>query len=213
MQTPTDELAWTEFVNRFKGTVKKGVMQAALRLARYNAEFDGLSDTLIEDLSQAVYMRLIHKNRQALRQFNGEYENSIYRYIIIIAINVVRDYFREVRAYKRPDVMFSLDELLSRGGEAPDPQSHDAAFLLTQTDDPKKIITVESLEEMFHQVPVWTNKDRDITVFKLKYYEGLTNKEISRITVLQLSAEGVGASLNRTLKRIKKILQQRKRRE
>jgi RNA polymerase sigma factor (sigma-70 family) len=211
LETPPDEVAWSEFVRRFHPTIKKRVTQALMRLAHNDSEYDGFSQDLLEDLVQAVYMRMIRHDRHALTLFKGEYENSIYRYILIISINVVRDHFREVRALKRPNLMYSLDELLSRGAESLLGQERESALFSATTDDSRKLVTAEAIDDIFRQIVKWTNKDRDITVFKLKYYQGLTNKEIAAIKGLQLSPEGVGASISRTLKRLKTFLKKRKR--
>jgi RNA polymerase sigma factor (sigma-70 family) len=189
------------------------VTQALMRLAKNDSEYDGFSQDLMEDLVQAVYMRMIRHDRHALTLFKGRYENSIYRYILIISINVVRDHFREVRALKRPNLMYSLDDLLSRGAEGLVGQEIEAEIFSTKADDSKKLLSAEAIEDIFRQIVKWANKDRDITVFKLKYYQGLTNKEIAAIKGLQLSPEGVGASVSRTLKRLKKFLKKRKRTE
>jgi RNA polymerase sigma factor (sigma-70 family) len=213
LKTPPDEAAWSEFVRRFQPTISRRVAQALTRLAKNNSEYDGFSQDLMEDLVQAVYMRLIRRDRQALTLFKGEHENSIYRYILIISINVVRDHFREVRALKRPNLMYSLDELLSRGAGALAGEEAEADLFATKSEDSKKLLTAETLEDMFCQMKPWTHQDRDITVFKLKYFQGLTNREIAAIKGLQLSPEGVGASVGRTLKRIKTFLKKRKRAE
>ena len=76
-----------------------------------------LTETQIEDFAQAVYLRLIKEDRAALKNFKGDFDNSIFQYLLIIAINVVRDYYRESRAIKRPQIVCSLEDLLDKHSE------------------------------------------------------------------------------------------------
>ncbi|HSE37987.1 MAG TPA: hypothetical protein VLG74_11850, partial [Blastocatellia bacterium] len=118
-QRPPDEDAWQEFVRRYHGAIRASI--AKTFHSRVNQETDRRAqfpDDLIEDLAQAVYVRLIEESNRALDRFEGQHENSIFQYLGIIAINVVRDHFREAKAKKRPKISFSLDELLENTSES-----------------------------------------------------------------------------------------------
>lgn len=115
---PPDEVAWQEFVRRYDHTIRLNVVRTFHRKAREETDRKPqFPDDLIEDLVQAVYVRLIEDNNRAIERFEGEYANSIFQYLSMISINVVRDYFREMRAQKRPKVSYSLDELLETSGD------------------------------------------------------------------------------------------------
>ena len=116
---PADEVAWQEFVRRYHETIRLNVIKTFNRKAREESDRKPqFPDDMVADLVQAVYMRLVEDHNRALERFEGQYANSIYQYLAMISINVVRDYFREMRAQKRPKISFSLDELLETGGDS-----------------------------------------------------------------------------------------------
>ncbi|HKV37644.1 MAG TPA: hypothetical protein VJX67_00415, partial [Blastocatellia bacterium] len=112
---PVDELAWEEFVRRFHNVIKSTVGKTFRRRVRDETDRqEQFRDDATEDLIQTVYHRLLEDRSAALRRFGGAHDNSIYQYLMMISINVVRDYFREAKAQKRPRVSHSLDDVLSR---------------------------------------------------------------------------------------------------
>jgi RNA polymerase sigma factor (sigma-70 family) len=204
---PADEVAWQEFVRRYDHTIRVSVVKTFHRKAREEADRKPqFPDDLIEDLVQAVYMRLIEDHNRAIERFEGEYANSIFQYLSMISINVVRDYFREMRAQKRPKVSYSLDELLETSGDGAifdeahgrlEGQTHGHA---------KDSLTVEEVEQALERIVSGKNRDRDMLIFKLRYYEGLTLDEITKAMSLDISAISVGSILNRTIKKLRKTL-------
>ncbi|HWP44476.1 MAG TPA: sigma-70 family RNA polymerase sigma factor [Blastocatellia bacterium] len=202
---PCDNAAWEEFVRRYQSTIRTSVTKTFHRKAMEDLDRKPqFPDDLIDDLVQDVYKRLITDRNRALTRFEGEYANSIYQYLTAISVNVVRDYFREVRAQKRPKVSYSLDELLENGenprfsgpvsGYDGKPVSASPSF------------TMQEIEEALRKVVTGKNPDRDILIFQLRYYEGLTLEEIARVTGGKLSAISVGSILNRMIKKIRRIL-------
>src|SRR4030095_7772433 len=118
MRRPPDEGAWREFVHRYHGAIRASVAKTFhIRASQESDRRAQFPEDLIEDLVQAVYVRLVEEGNRALKRFEGEHENSIYRYLGIISMNVVRDHFREAKAQKRPKVTYSLDELLDSSGD------------------------------------------------------------------------------------------------
>lgn len=206
---PPDDLAWKEFVRRYHSTIKSNVVKTFYMKAREETDRKPqFPEDLIEDLVQAVYVRLVEDRNRALDRFEGEHENSIYQYLAMISINVVKDYFREMRAQKRPKVSFSLDALLENSGDSsllnhavgnldghPAVQS-DLSYLMDEVEHALK-----------HSVS-GKNRERDILIFKLRFYEGLTLEEITRVMNLDISAISVGSILNRILKKVRPKLEQ-----
>lgn len=204
---PSDEQAWCEFVCRYHAAIKKSVAHALQRQGKSNPEQQAaISEEQIEDFAQAVYLRIIKDDRAALKNFKGDFENSIFQYLLIISINVVRDHYRESRAIKRPQIVCSLEDLLSKHSETFIFKEVEALQSDAATDESAKLISAEIIDDIFSRIVKWPYKERDIMIFKLRYYEGLTNKEITRIKGLQLSLEGVGAIIRRTLNRLRKYL-------
>src|SRR2546422_8662693 len=100
---PPDEEAWREFIRRYDPSIRTNVAKTLQTRAAHERRPQLTSDQL-DDLVQLVYMRLIAGHCRALKQFSGKHENSIYQYLAIISLNVVRDHFRGTNALKRPRV-------------------------------------------------------------------------------------------------------------
>jgi RNA polymerase sigma factor (sigma-70 family) len=209
LKRPSDEDAWGEFVCRYHAAIKKNVAHALQHQEKNSPDHQtAITEEHIEDFAQAVYIRLIKDDRAALRNFKGNFDNSIFQYLLIISINVVRDYYRELRAIKRPQIVCSLEDLLTKQSEILVFKELDALSSDATTEESAKLISAEIIDEIFAKIVKWQYKERDIMIFKLRYYEGLTNKEIARIKGLNLSYEGVGAIVTRTVNRLRKYLQE-----
>ncbi|HSE96843.1 MAG TPA: sigma-70 family RNA polymerase sigma factor [Blastocatellia bacterium] len=197
---PCDNAAWAEFVRRYQSTIRLHVVKTFQTKSR--EELDRRSqfpDDLIEDLVQEVYKRLVTDRSRALKRFEGEHENSIYQYLIMISINVVRDHFREARAQKRPKVSESLDQLLETG---------DNALLDRAAIQNSPVITLDEIELALRKAVTGKNRERDMLIFKLRFYEGLTLEEITKVIGGNISAISIGSILNRMLKKLRRMLEQ-----
>jgi RNA polymerase sigma factor (sigma-70 family) len=198
LRRPADEDAWREFVQRYHGAIKSSVAKTFhLRVSQETDRRAQFPEDLIEDLVQAVYVRLIEEGNRALDRFEGQHENSIFQYLTIISVNVVRDYFREAKAQKRPKLSFSLDELMENAGEGgmlKDAVSHIDGSVATQ---PASSLTLDDVEGALKRSVSRRHRDRDALIFKLRYYEGLTLEEIKRALALDISPIGIGSILNR----------------
>ena len=198
LQRPPDEDAWREFVQRYHGAIRGSVAKTfhvrASQEADRRAQFP---EDLIEDLVQVVYVRLVEEGNRALNRFAGEHENSIFQYLSIIAINVVRDHFREGKAQKRPKLSFSLDELMENAGEGGMLKEAVSSIDGTRTTGRPSDLTMEDLEGALKRSVSLRHGDRDALIFKLRYYEGLTLDEIKKALALDISPIGIGSILNR----------------
>lgn len=197
LQRPPDEDAWREFVRRYHGAIRASV--AKTFHSRAGQETDRRAqfpDDLIEDLVQVVYVRLVEEGNRALDRFEGQHENSIFQYLGIISINVVRDHFREAKAQKRPKISYSLDELLENAGDGG--ILKDAISGIDGSlSGPSSSLTMEDLEAALKRSVSRRHRDRDALIFKLRYFEGLTLEEIKKALALDISPIGIGSILNR----------------
>lgn len=197
LERPPDEDAWREFVQRYHGAIRTNV--AKTFHARASQETDRRAqfpDALIEDLVQVVYVRLVEEGKRALDRFEGEHENSIFQYLGIISVNVVRDHFREAKAQKRPKISFSLDEMLENAGEGGILKDAVSGNDGSPTGVSSRL-TMEDIEAALKRSVSWRHRDRDALIFKLRYFEGLTLEEIKKALALDISPIGIGSILNR----------------
>jgi RNA polymerase sigma factor (sigma-70 family) len=163
-------------------------------------------DSLAEDLVQAVYMRLIDGDGRAIKLFSGKSEASFCSYLKMISVNVVRDYFREAKALKRPKISLSLDQLVEDQKESP--YLKEAVSQLDGRPTKQQgSLTAEEIDRLLNVVLTGENRDRDRLIFKLRYYEGLTLEEIRDALHLDLSTVSVGSVLNRTATKLRGELQ------
>lgn len=209
---PADEVAWQEFVRRYDHTIRLSVVKTFHRKAREETDRKPqFPDDLIEDLVQAVYVRLIEDHNRAIERFEGEYANSIFQYLSMISINVVRDYFREMRAQKRPKVSYSLDELLETSGDGALFEEARSRLDGQPMGHTKESFTIEEVEQALEKAISGKNRKRDMLIFKLRYNEGLTLEEITKALGLDISAISVGSILNRIIRKLRPMLDPRRR--
>jgi DNA-directed RNA polymerase specialized sigma24 family protein len=174
-KSPRDRMAWGEFYDRFHKHICLTINRELKRLHNYR----GLST--VEDLAQEVYAKLLAHDCQALKDFKGQYENSIVSYLEIIAIRTVLTDYSKTKARKR----------CAAGREVP----LDALRWNVHLDrmvDLKEILHVESWEEEFslnelHEEIKYhlekildprRNKERDGLIFKYYLYAGFEAEEI-----------------------------------
>jgi RNA polymerase sigma factor (sigma-70 family) len=210
---PADEIAWEEFVRRFHPTIRTNVTKVFSRKTRENVERRSqFADDTVDDLVQMVYYRLIDDGSEALRRFVGAHANSIYQYLILISINVVKDYFRELSAQKRPKIAYSLDELIGSDGTSAllgeAASGLDGAPLATKN----LPYSMDEIESALEKAAGWRNRDRDILIFKMHYLDGMTLDEITRAEGIKLSTVGVNSIITRVTRKIRKLLAKQSRR-
>jgi RNA polymerase sigma factor (sigma-70 family) len=197
---PVDEAAWQEFIFRYHGTIRAFVTRTFNQRVYADPTLKGQSpDGILEDLVQGVYVKLINDDAGALTRFEGAHENSIHQYLGIIAINVVRDHFRR----NRPRRTVSLDQLLEEGDHALVREGIDNVAAPDSVDR-RVAVAQDEIEELLRRVIKGRNRDRDILIFKLRFFEELTPTEISK--VVPLPSRQISSIIRRVLLRIRPLL-------
>ena len=93
---PAEEIAWQEFVRRFHPTIRASVSSVLARLTENeNGPKAGAVDRVIDELAQGVYLRLIEKDGSCLKRVKSIGDESMKSYLLLVSINVVRDYLGE----------------------------------------------------------------------------------------------------------------------
>ena len=213
LERPPDEAAWEEFVYRYHPVIRARVAKTfRAKVSQETERRAQFPDDLIEDLVQTVYVRLVEEGNQALDRFEGAHENSIFRYLAIISINVVRDHFRETKAQKRPKVTFSLDELLDNSGDGGMLKDAISSLDGQPVRGSALNLTMEDVEAALIRSVSRRNRERDALIFKLRYLDGLTLEEIRTALGLDISPMGIGSILNRINGKMRDRLTRRARR-
>jgi len=173
---PTNRNAWSEFYNRFDDRIWAVVYRECRekQVAAKPQQFD----QIVQDLVQDVYLRLVEKKCQALRDFQGASENSIYTYLGIIARNIVRNYLVKMKAQKRPLINKSIDDILSTSRDQI--QKDESKLVYVNGEEGFSVeILKEEIDEILERCLAGQDKERNKIIFKLYLYEDFSPEEIA----------------------------------
>jgi RNA polymerase sigma factor (sigma-70 family) len=208
VQANATDSVWSEFVVRFQGRIRLAVLRALRTEASRNPGLDtGSLEDSVSDLTQEVFVKLLEFERRALSRFRGRSEHSIYTYLATIAVNLVRDHFKKLRALKTPRATASISEAVKLEQES-EGLHYDQA-LSSEGAGPERYVASQELRERMAGVvadasPAGRFAARDRLVFRLYFLEGLTVGEVARIPAVGLSPSGV----EKCVRRIREALQQ-----
>lgn len=169
---PTNRNAWLEFYSRFDDRIWTVIYRECRekQVAHKPQQFD----QVVQDLVQDVYVRLVEKKCQALRDFQGASENSIYMYLGVIARNIVRNYLAKMKAHKRPVINKSIDDFLI------DQIKKDESKLVYVNGEEGFSVEIlkEEIDEILERCLSGQDKERNELIFKLYLYEDFSPEEI-----------------------------------
>lgn len=198
--TPEDSV-WTEFVARFQSRIRLAVLRCLRTETERNPGLDtGSLQEAVIDLTQDVFVKLLESERRALSRFRGRSEHSIYTYLNTIAVNLVRDHFKRLRAQKTPRATASLQNTVLQEDEADGPVYEQA--LVSDGPGPERFVASQELRERMVAAvarvsPQDATAPRDRLIFRLYFIEGLTVGEIARIGSVGLSESGIEKCIRR----------------
>ena len=190
---PDNRVAWLEFTHRYDPCIRAKV---AYWCRHYDAS-SHLHKLCLEqdDLVQEVYYEKFVQNDFAiLREFKGENENAIFAYISSVAQSIIINHIESAQAQKRgaPTLSLFAEQQGTNGKTA----MRLIDFLAETSGDPvQEYLTAESIQEILrraHRCIKGENKDRDIFLFYLSVFEGMTAAEIARIYPGDLSKKRIG---------------------
>ena len=174
-QSPRDEMAWGEFYKRFHRHISLAVAREAGRWRH------GDRQNTVEDLVQEVYAKLLANDCQALKEFKGQYEHSIFSYLEIIAIRTVLADRAKSTAQKRSSGKgkISLD---AKQWDAGQETVIDLKQMLRWEGWESDLLLRELQEEieyhLFGILKKRRNQERDGLIFRGYVYEELEAEEI-----------------------------------
>jgi RNA polymerase sigma factor (sigma-70 family) len=201
-----DDPLWREFVSRFGSRIRLVVLRSfETEQARSPALDAGSARDAVDDLTQDVFVRLLEGDRRALGRFRGQTDHSIYTYLNAIAVNLVRDHFKKLRALKMPRGTTSLSSpVLS---EQQDIARGYGQSLISDGPGPERFVAAHELREAIASVISESSRDgattRDRLIFRLYFIEGLTVDEIAKNRTIGLSLSGVEKCIRRMREALK----------
>lgn len=176
-----DKAGWLELIRRYE----RGVQEALWHSGAWEDA---------DDLRQEVWVRLLARDRIALRSFRADHAGALRVFLAQVAKSVAIDHGRYRRA--RPP---------SAGGEEPRELAHEApgadAQLSAESDKRRLLATLEKA------AAEGENPGRDRDILRLHLEEGQTPAEIAAMGI-GLSTRGVEALLRRLKERIAQLLKE-----
>lgn len=183
--------AWQEFVRRFQPVIAGVTAQ----VARLNGD---ASPSLIDDLTQEVYLKLCADGFRLLRECRLSHENSIFAYLKYVSASVAHDYFKAFHAQKRGAKV--------NAGTVEDAERNMSTGPETWSVAAEKNLVLSKIEGLVKDITAGKNAERDRLVFWLYYREGMTTKAIAELSVLNLGQKGVESLLSRITGNLRKEL-------
>lgn len=147
------------------------------------------SRSLVEDLTQATFLKLWEDGCRHLRDFVIQHPEAALGYLKTIAANVTHDYFKH-------------DHSDSSGGDKPhvstsdvDPEAGNEVH-----GSQEKIafrVFLKEIDEHLKHCLTGPDQERDRIIFWLYFRQGMSTKEIASLPTIGLSAKGVGSVIER----------------
>jgi RNA polymerase sigma-70 factor (ECF subfamily) len=179
---PRDDEAWEEFVSRVGRPISLTIMRTA-------SLWDVPARSLVEDLRQATYVKLLEDGCRHLRDFSIQHPEAVLGYLKITAANTARDYFKHLHSQscggdKRH---VSTSDVDPEAGNEVHGSEERIAF---------EIFLKEIYEHLQHCL-TGPDQERDRTIFWLYFRQGMSTKEIASLPTIGLTAKGVGSVIER----------------
>jgi RNA polymerase sigma factor (sigma-70 family) len=179
---PCDDDAWEEFVSRVGRPVGLTVMRTV-------SLWREPSQSLIEDLIQATYLKLWEDGCRLLQDFAIQHPEAILGYLKKTAANATHDYFKHGHSQ-------------SSGGDQPHVSTSDVEPEASQDihGSQEKIdrgVFLKEIDEHLKRCLTGPDQERDRTIFWLYFRQGMSTKEIASLPTIGLGAKGVGSVIER----------------
>lgn len=202
-QEPNNHRAWEEFVDRFNQHIALTALRLISATGAYSPRLEDIrTRELVRDLVQDVYLHLLSQEAQVLRRFQGQHEKSIYAYLVKVTTTVVRDRQRQDQAGRRVARFISWSELLGQESRlSKPPQAPLTPGDLSYTSD-EPVAIVELRSQLEHLLE-GGQKQRDIMIFLLHVFDGLTADDIAAQECFGLTREGVISVLRRVKQKLR----------
>jgi len=172
---PRDDAAWEEFVSRVGRPISLTIMRTAYLWCKP-------SRSLVEDLSQATYVKLWEDGCRHLRDFAIQHPEAVLGYLKITAANVTRDHFKHILSQYQ-------------GGDKPHVSTSDVDPEIPG--DQERVVLLKEIEEHLKRCLTGPDQERDRMIFWFYFRQGMSTKEIASLPTVGLTAKGVGSVIER----------------
>lgn len=195
---------WQEFQRRFLGDLRRWALQA---VRKYALKEIAHYREAVDDLVQEVFLRLLHNDYQALREFRGNTDEALGAYLRVITQHMALNRLREGRAQKRPQFARSLDENPNDGSG--DFTSHAYRETAVSDDEHERLHDLqEHLNYYLDLVLRGPQKHRDKLLFQLCFFDGMSAEEIANMPSIDMKPHAVEMAIHRVCKRLAKYSRQ-----
>jgi RNA polymerase sigma-70 factor (ECF subfamily) len=179
---PRDDEAWIEFVSR----VGKPLSLTILRTA---SMWGSPSRALVEDLTQAIYLKLWQGGRILLREFAIERPEALLGYLKRIAANATHDYFKHSHSQSSGGENWHVStiDIDPAAGHGADGGPDNLALG----------IFLREIDEHLTRCLTGPDQERDRMIFWLYFRQGMSTREIASLPGIELGAKGVGSVIER----------------
>lgn len=169
---PNDENAWREFLQRYRPVI----FSAIYRIIGYPPS--GRYHYLFQDILQRVHLRLLENNRRALHSFRGESEEIAQAYLRRIAISIALKMLPHRGRFRLP-----LEKIMN---ETPGFNSHVLDEHAGISED--YVALRQDIDIGLSKILRGRKKYRNMLIFKLSLFSGLTAPEIAGVTGLKINS-------------------------
>ncbi len=191
---------WEEFVRRYNGTLVRAVYRAYRRFAPVEQR----SEAAVADTLQEVYLELLKDDCQALRRFQGETAAAAAAYLAHTAMYVTVSHLRRTQTFSRQVEIIRLEDWL---GEDDELERHPELQSVPPKGIPEYEV-IDLLRRTFTSPNGQHNIRRNILLFLLHMYDGLTADELEALGICDLKATSISNLLTRMKVKLKKHFSQ-----
>jgi RNA polymerase sigma factor (sigma-70 family) len=187
---PPDEAAWRELFQRYHPDIEAAIY----RVIGFPPQ--GHHAHLYEDVLQKFRMRLLEHERRPLRSFRGKTDNEARAFLRQVAASVACNVLNQ-----EPPPHMHLDQ------QKEDSLSRSEVFVDLSAFDEKYFMLRQSIDDCLEQILHGHNKKRNVAIFKLAVYEGLSPQEIAGMPdFAAISAHAIEQQITRIRRKLRPCL-------
>jgi RNA polymerase sigma factor (sigma-70 family) len=186
---PPDEAAWREFLQCYLPDIRTAIY----RVIGFTPH--GHHAHLYEDVLQRFYLRLVENERRTLRSFRGKTDGEARMFLRRVAASVAINFLHQEQPPHVP-----LDE------HKEESRCHSETLADPSVLNDEYLLWRKTIDDCLEQILHGHNKERNLTIFKLAVYEGLSPQDIASVPGLEA---GSVHAIEQQITRIRRKLRQR----